>query len=159
MQPDGSASTNRTGAKAIWIAGFGHALFAATMIALGMMILVKGDFVVPWSGVPDSMPAHAALAYVCGALLLGSGVGLLSRPAAMAASRVLLGFSVLWMLAFRLPLLVRAPTSSAVWLACGDTAVMLGAAGVLVFGFGANRRGKRGRFPVRGECRTRRAGV
>jgi uncharacterized membrane protein len=121
------------------VPSIGYALFAATTIALGITILAKGDFVVPWSGVPDPMPARAVLAYACGVLLVGSGAGLFWRPAAKAASRALLGLGALWMLAFRLPLLVRAPTSSGVWWACGEAAVMLGTAGVLVFGFAVDR--------------------
>jgi uncharacterized membrane protein len=131
----------RTGA--IHIAGFGHAVFAATMIALGVMGLIKGGFVPIWTGVPQDLPARTALAYLCAAVSLGSGIGLLWRRSAAVASRVLLAILVLWMLLFRVPLVVRAPTSSGMWWACGEIAVMMGAAWVLVVGFAGDHGGAR----------------
>ncbi len=86
------------------------------------------------------------------ALWRGAGVGRLYRPAAAAASRVLVGLTTLWLLAFRLPLLVRAPASSAVWWACGEAAVMLGAAGVLVFEAADERGDPRARFATGGKA-------
>src|SRR5947207_7375802 len=125
MQPTGPMKRNGTGARAIHIASFGHAVFAATMIALGIMGLIKGGFVQIWTGVPKGMPARAALAYLCAVISLGSGIGLLWRRATAVASRVLLTTLVLWMLLFRVPLIVRAPTSSGMWWACGEIAVMM----------------------------------
>src|SRR5690349_6871159 len=87
------------------IAGFGHALFAVTMIALGIMGLMKGGFTAIGSGVPKSLPGRTALAYLCGAILLGAGIGLLWKRAAALSSRVLLAYFALWMLFFRVPLL------------------------------------------------------
>src|SRR5947209_2497662 len=120
MKPTGSMEPNGTGARAIHIASFGHAVFAATMIALGIIGLIKGGFVPFWTGVPQGMPARTALAYLCAIISLGSGVGLLWRRAASLASRVLLTCLVLWMLLFRVPLIFRAPTSSGMWWACGE---------------------------------------
>ena len=124
---------------AIHIAGFGHAVFAATMIALGVMGMTKGGFVGFWTGVPQNLPARTALAYLCALVSLGSGLGLLWKRSAAVASRVLLALLVLWMLLFRVPLVARAPTSSGMWWACGEIAVMIAAALVLVVGFGGAR--------------------
>jgi len=137
---------NGTGARAIHIASFGHAVFAATMIALGIMGLIRGGFVPFWTGVPQGMPARAALAYLCAVISLGSGVGLLWRRAAALASRILLTSLVLWMLLFRVPLLFRTPTSSGVWWACGEIAVMMAGAWVLVVWFAGDRGVKRPGF-------------
>ena len=119
------------GGGAIRIASAGHALFAATMIALGILGLVKGGFVVIWSGVPKGLPARVVLAYVCAIVSLATGIGVLLRATAAASSRVLLGWFLLWMLAFRLPLIFKAPTATSTWWACGETAAMAAAAWVL----------------------------
>jgi uncharacterized membrane protein len=127
-------------------AGFGHVVFALTLIALGVLGLVQRGFVPTWSGVPRSLPARTALAYLCAAISLGSGIGLLWRRAAALASRVLLASYVLWMLLFRLPLLYRTPTSSGVWWACGEIAVMIAGAWVLVVRFAREPGGDVGGF-------------
>jgi uncharacterized membrane protein len=142
VRPTGSLRGNGTGAGAIRIAGFGHAFFAVTMISLGIMGLSKGAFVPIWTGVPQGLPARVALAYLCAVVSLGSGIGMLWSRAAGIVSRVLLTCLFLWMLLFRLPLILRAPTSSGAWWACGEIAVMMAGAWVLVVWFAGDRGGK-----------------
>jgi uncharacterized membrane protein len=137
---------NGTGAGTIRIAGFGHALFAATMIALGIMGLIKGGFVPFWSGVPKGMPARTALAYLCAVISLGSGIGLLWRRTAEFASLVLLAILALWMVLFRLLPLFGTPTEPGLWWACGEIAVMMAGAWVLAVGFSGDRGGMRSGF-------------
>ena len=146
MQPIESMKQDGTKARALYVASFGHAFFAATMIALGIMGLSKGGFIAIWSGVPKGMPARTALAYLCAVISLGSGIGLLWRRTAAVASRVLLAYLVLWMLLFRVPLIFSAPTSSGMWWACGEIAVMMAGAWVLLVWFAGDPGGGRPGF-------------
>lgn len=142
MQPVGPMKGDRTGTGPLHIASFGHSFLAASLIALGILGLVRRDFVPIWSGVPKGFPARVALAYLCAVVSLGSGVGLLWRRAAGIAARVLLAYLALWMLVFRLPLIVRNPASNAAWWVCGETAAMIAGAWVLVVWFTDGRDGK-----------------
>ncbi len=112
------------------IASAGHALFAATLIALGILGLIEGDFTVMWQPVPQGVPARAALAYLCALLALACGIGLLWQRMAAAAARVWLACLLAWLVAFRLPGLFRALTVDGYWSA-SKTSVMVAAAWVL----------------------------
>ena len=120
------------------IASPGHALFAATMVAIGILGMVQGDFTPTWSGVTEGVPARVTLAYVCAFISLVSGIGLFWRRTAVIASRVLLTSFLLWLLLFRIPLIFRAPTATGAWWPSGDTAVMAAAAWVLYAWFASD---------------------
>jgi hypothetical protein len=139
MQATESTEPSAARAGAIRIAGLGHALFAASLITLGVMGLARRGFTSVWSGVPKGLPARVVLAYLCAALCLGSGVAMLWRRAAAITARVLVAWLALWMLLFRLPLVVRAPKASEAWWATGETAVLLAAAWVLYARFAGER--------------------
>lgn len=112
------------------IASIGHAVFAATMMALGILGLIKGDFTAIWQPVSKSVPARELLIYLCAFICLACGVGLLWRRTASSAARVLLLFSLCWLLVLRMPGLLRSLTVDVYW-ACCKTAVMVAAAWVL----------------------------
>jgi len=107
------------------------AVFAATMVALGIMGLIQGGFTPTWTGVPKGFPAREALAYLCAFISLISGIGLLWPRTAVIASRVLLTYLLIWLLLFRVSHIFRFPATLDTWWGCGDTAVMAAAAWVL----------------------------
>jgi uncharacterized membrane protein len=113
------------------VASVGHAVFAVTMIALGIMGLVTGSVVQPWQPVPTWVPGPAVLAYLCALISLGCGIGLLIRRSAAAASRVLFVSLLVWLLVLRLPnLFYQTPLVLVAWT-FGSTAVMVAGAWVL----------------------------
>jgi uncharacterized membrane protein len=112
------------------IASMGHAVFAATMIALGILGLIKGDFTAIWQPVSKSMPTRELLVYLCAFISLACGIGLVWRRTASIAARVLLLFSLLWLVVLRMPGLFRSLTVDVYW-ACCKTAVMVAAAWLL----------------------------
>ena len=85
------------------IASVGHLVFAATLIGLGILGLIKGDFDPTWPPVSKGVPAREALAYLCAFVYLVSGIGLLWQRTAAAASRVLLAYLLGWLLLVSLP--------------------------------------------------------
>ena len=113
------------------IAGAGHAVFAATLIGLGIWGWVKGDFAAIWQPVSRDVPARELLSYLCATVSFACGVGLLWQRTAAAAARVLLAYLLLWLLAFKVPGIFRAPTTAVSYESCGETAVIVASAWVL----------------------------
>ena len=120
------------------IASLGHAVFAVTMIALGILGLIKGDFTPIWLPVPNGAPARDVLTYVCAFISLVPGIGLFWQRTAAVASRVLLSFILAWLLLLDVPHLVLDPGMQLTWAAC-KTAVMVAAAWVLYVWFAGDR--------------------
>lgn len=121
------------------VASMSHAVFAATMIILGVMGLIKGDFAPIWDGVPKGLPAREALAYLCAVISLACGLGLFWRRAAATAARVLFVYLLLWMIVFKGRFIVLQPTVEGSYQSCGENAVIVAAAWVLYAWFAADR--------------------
>jgi uncharacterized membrane protein len=133
------ANSNNDEGGAIRIASAGHAAFAVAMIGLGIMGFVRGDFAQIWQPVPKWVPARTALAYLCALISLGSGIGLLFRRWAPAASRVLFASLLVWLLVLRLPnLFYETPLVLVAWT-FGATGVMVAGAWLLYSTFAEQR--------------------
>ena len=122
---------------------WGQAIFAATMIALGIMGFVQGSFTSTWTGVPIAVPALSALAYLSALISVLCGIGLLWQRTALLASRVLLLYLLLWLVLFRVSHIPVSPKSVDTWWGLGDTAVMVAAAWALYASFAGDGRGLR----------------
>jgi uncharacterized membrane protein len=120
------------------IASVGHAVFAATMIAIGILGLVQRDFAPVWEPVPRHVPAREVLVYLSAFVSLACGIGLLVRRTAALAARVLLACLLLWLSLFRLPVVLRAPAVEVSWEGCAETVVVVAAAWVLYAWFAAD---------------------
>ena len=133
------ASMNRktSGGRAIRIASAGRVAFALTIIALGILGLIRGNFAPIWQPVPKGLPLRTALMYLCAFIPLASGIGLLWQRAATTAARVLLVYFLFWLLVMRVPLLFISPTVNSWWASC-QTAVMTAATWVLYDWFAAD---------------------
>jgi uncharacterized membrane protein len=111
-----------------------QAVFAVTLIGVGILGLIRGDFTAVWDPVPKGLPARDALAHLCAFISLACGIGLLWQRTAVLAVRVLLGFLLLWLLLLRLPGVLLSFEIGFWWSAC-KTAVMASAAWVLYVRF------------------------
>jgi uncharacterized membrane protein len=115
------------------------------MIGLGLLGLVKGDFTPVWAPVPKGTPARELLVYLCAAISLACGAGLLWRRTAALAARLLVASLGVWLLLFRASNLVLAPTSQDSWSGLGETAVIVAGAWVLYARFATD--GEKRRLP------------
>ena len=133
---------------AMRIESVGHLVFAVTMIAVGILGLIKGDFTVVWQPVPKGIPAREVLVYLCALIPLATGVGLLWQRTAAAAARVLLAYCLLWFLVLRVPYLFISFTVEGWWASC-KTAVIVAAAWVLYAWFATDWDKRRLSFATR----------
>jgi uncharacterized membrane protein len=117
--------------EAMRIASVGHAVFAATMIGLGILGLVKREWLSLFQPIPHDT---AALAYFCALVCLATGIGLLWQSTFAVAARVLLVWLLLWLLLVRVPGIFLSFTVDYWWAVC-KIAVMAAAAWVLYVWF------------------------
>lgn len=106
-------------------------IFAVILVALGVLGLLRGDFIGLWQPVPKDVPAREWLAYLCALIPLVGGAGLAWKRTASGAAGLLLAWFVFWLLAFRVPAIVHAPLTQDPWSGWGETAVYAAAAWAL----------------------------
>ena len=99
-----------------------RAVFAVVMIGLGVLSLVYGNSSLIWEPIPKAVPGRPLIIYLCGLIVLGTGIGLLRPASVMLACRVLLPFLLLWMALLKLPALLRAPQLMVSWESFGELA-------------------------------------
>ncbi|HEX5961687.1 MAG TPA: hypothetical protein VFY97_10645 [Rhodanobacteraceae bacterium] len=109
----------------------GHAVFALTMLGVGILGFVQGDFVQIWQPVPKAWPAREALVYLCAAVSLSCGAGLLWCRTAATAARVLFFYLLVWMLLVKVRFIFLAPTAEVSYQSNGENAVVVAGAWVL----------------------------
>jgi uncharacterized membrane protein YphA (DoxX/SURF4 family) len=121
--------------------GWGHHLFALTMIGLGISGLVSGDFASVWQQIPIAdLPARAFFAYATAVVELATGLGLFFRQSLAISSRVLFVFLSLWLVLLKVPGIVAAPSIEAMWLGFGEIAVMVAGGWILFATYNGNDR-------------------
>lgn len=106
-------------------------VFAATMVALGILGLATGGYVSIWTGVPKDFPGRDLLFQASCAISLAAGVGLMLQRTGAFASRALLVYLILWMLFFRVYPAFQASTVMVNWWPVGESLVMVGAAWIV----------------------------
>lgn len=120
------------------IASMGHAVFALTLIVLGILGLIEGDYTQVFQPVPKGMPMREALAYVCAVLCVAGGAGLLWQRSATIAARTLLVLIVFWTLLCKARFIVLAPLQEGTYQSIGENAVIIAGAWVLYVWFAAD---------------------
>jgi uncharacterized membrane protein len=102
------------------------ALFAASMIGLGVAGLVNGDFALVWQQIPlDHLPGRTFIAYVCALIELATGIGLLLGPTRVLSSRILFAYLILWLVLLKLPVVLTAPLVQDSWANFGEIAIIV----------------------------------
>ncbi len=106
----------------------GHATFAAALITVGVIGFVQNDFAPVWEPIAKDAPARDALVYLTASVSVGAGLGLVFERTSAIAARVLLVALTLWLIAFRVPPILHAPTVVGSYSGAAETAVMVAAA-------------------------------
>jgi len=118
----------------------GRLFFAVTLIAMGAIGFVGGDFAPIWQPVPDPVPGRQPLTYLCSLVSLACGAGLLSRRTAGAAAILLLGYLLAWTALFKFPFIIRAPLEEGSYQSTGENLVLVAAAWILAGEFSKSRK-------------------
>jgi uncharacterized membrane protein YphA (DoxX/SURF4 family) len=106
----------------------GRLLLAASLIGLGLVALISGEFLGLWQPLPAPFSSYRVLADVSGIMLCAGGAGLVAdRTQQVAALNVAL-YLAAWILLLHAPLVVMAPRDARHWVYLGEIlAIVCGA--------------------------------
>lgn len=121
------------------IPGVEQVAFAPTMVGAGVFGWVRGDFVQMWQPVPKAFPAREVLIWLCAAVSLACGAGLVWRRTAESAARLLFFCLLLCMIVFKLRFIFLAPLMEGAYQSNGENAVIVASAWVLYVRLAAGR--------------------
>ena len=105
-------------------------LFAIGMIALGTLSVIYKDFAYGWQPIPAFHPGREALAVISGLFMIAAGIALLFRATSALAARAFFIYLIVWQ-CLKIPLLLAFPKVEGVWLAFGETGMLLAGGWVL----------------------------
>ncbi len=103
----------------------GKFLYAIGLAGLGVLSLKYRDFAMSWQPVPETIPAHAVLACVSGAILLLGGAAIFVKRFARPAVLVLAIFTSLWLIFLQLPKAIVAPFNLGSWLGFAENLLLI----------------------------------
>ena len=104
----------------------GSKVLAGSMMGLGIVGFVSGDFASVWQRAEIADPsARTFLAYACAAIEFAAGAGLLFPRSMALASGALSIFLSLWIVLLKIPAIVAAPLLESTWLGLAEITVML----------------------------------
>ncbi|TLY49956.1 MAG: hypothetical protein E6K53_12050 [Gammaproteobacteria bacterium] len=87
-----------------------RALLAGTMIGLGIIGFIYGDFALVWQRIPiEQLPARQLFAYLFAAIELATGFGLFIERFFRLSIDVLTAFMLVWVVLLKLPAVVAVP--------------------------------------------------
>jgi uncharacterized membrane protein len=95
-------------------------LLALSFVVMGAIGFIAHDFVLSQQPVPKTLPWRETLAYICGALSVLVGVGLLLPTLARIAGLTLTAYVLLWVIALELPRALAQPGVEVFWLGVGE---------------------------------------
>jgi uncharacterized membrane protein YphA (DoxX/SURF4 family) len=99
---------------------------------LGLVGLYFGNFALQWQPVPATLPMRTPLAYASAALLLLTGLLVLTGRATRITVALLAGFYALWVFALHAPLVAAQPQAVYLWLGVAEISALM-AGGVVLF--------------------------
>ena len=127
------------------IPSLGRPVFAAAMIGLGIFGLVRSDYTAVSRSLSKGFPFLGALLYMSPFVSLACGVGLFWRRTAVHGARLLFVYELVWMLLYKVRIIVLYPGIEVAYQNWGESAVLVAASWVLYAWFaGDGERNKLG---------------